>query len=199
MLAVVLCIIGMAVGVSSLVLTAATRAASPLSAYAHMVIAAVMGTGFAVMAIRRSRGIRVAGAAPSDVGRINARYMGTVWAWGALMLLITYGTGILFWKEWWHFFIAFTLAGGLCLLFAATLEHYANMLRWARYFAMSQLVGMILVVLGLLIDGKMVRFLDPRHTDWAANNVFFFGALSLAAISGHALRTARTPDHRASA
>jgi hypothetical protein len=53
---------------------------------------------------------------------------------------------------------------------------------------MSQLAGMILVVVGLLIDGKMVRFLDPRYTDWAANNVFFFGALALAAISGHALK-----------
>ena len=153
-----------------------------------MVIAAVMGVGFAVMAMRQSHGRRVAGAAPSDVGRINARYMGTIWAWGALMLLTTYGTGILVWKEWWHFFIAFTLAGGLCLLFAATLEHHINMLRWARYFTMSQLAGMILIVVGLLIDGKMVRFLNPRHADWAANNVFFFGALSLAAISAYALK-----------
>jgi hypothetical protein len=39
-----------------------------------------------------------------------------------------------------------------------------------------------------LIDGKMVRYQTPRFTDWAANNVFFFGAMALAAISFNALR-----------
>jgi hypothetical protein len=69
------------------------------------------------------------------------------------------------------------------------LKKDATMLRRARYLALIQFVGMIVVMLGLLIDGKMVRFLNPRHTDWAANNIFFFGALALAAISGYALKT----------
>jgi hypothetical protein len=73
-------------------------------------------------------------------------------------------------------------------LFAATVKKYATMLRWARFLAILQLVGMIVVMLGLLIDGKMVRFLNPRHTDWAANNIFFFGALALAVISGYGLK-----------
>jgi hypothetical protein len=49
----------------------------------------------------------------------------------------------------------------------------------------------VIAVLGLLIDGKMTRFLIPRYTDWAANNVFFFGALAVAAISANALRANR--------
>jgi hypothetical protein len=191
MLLMVLWVLGMAAGVSGLVLTAAARATNLQAAYAHMAIAAIMGILFAVLAVRECRTMQAAGAAPLDVGSINARHMGAVWAWGALLLLITYGTGILAWKEWWHFFIAFALAGSLCLLFAAMVKHSAAMQRWARYLALSQLAGMILVMLGLLIDGKMVRFLEPRHTDWAANNIFFFGAMALAAISGYALKNSR--------
>jgi hypothetical protein len=41
---------------------------------------------------------------------------------------------------------------------------------------------------GLLIDGKMTRFLVRRYTDWAANNIFFFGAFGLAVVAAYALR-----------
>jgi hypothetical protein len=37
----------------------------------------------------------------------------------------------------------------------------------------------------------MSRFLTPRYTDWAANNVFFFGALAVGVISANALRQTR--------
>jgi hypothetical protein len=191
MLLMVLWMLGMAICVSALFFTAAGRSANLQLAYAHMAIAATMSVIFAVMAIRECRAMLDAGAAPPEVSGNNAVYMGLVWAWGALMLFITYGTGILAWKEWWPFFIAFTVAGGLCLFLAVNLKKDTTMLRWARYLALIQFVAMIVVMLGLLIDGKMVRFLNPRHTDWAANNIFFFGALALAAISGYALKTNR--------
>ena len=54
------------------------------------------------------------------------------------------------------------------------------------------LAGMVVTMLGLIIDGKMTRFLDPRHGDWAANNFFFFGAMALAAISLNALLASRS-------
>jgi hypothetical protein len=196
MLPVVLWMLGIAISVPALVLSAAARPVNLQLAYAHMAIAAAMSLVFAAMAIRECRAMLGAGAAPSEVASNNARCMGVVWAWGALALIMTYGTGALAWKEWWHFVIVFTVAAATCFLFAATLKMSARsgqedetMLRWARYLAMIQLVGMIVVMVGLLIDGKMVRFLNPRHTDWAANNVFFFGALALAAISGYALKT----------
>jgi hypothetical protein len=50
---------------------------------------------------------------------------------------------------------------------------------------------MIAVVVGLLIDGKMTRFLVPRYGDWAANNIFFFGALAIGAISAYALKVGK--------
>ena len=50
-----------------------------------------------------------------------------------------------------------------------------------------------LTMLGLLIDGKMWRFLVVRYTDWAANDVFFFGAMAIALISGYALKANKHP------
>ena len=55
----------------------------------------------------------------------------------------------------------------------------------------------LVVMVGLLIDGKMTRFLVPRHGDWAANNIFFFGALALAVISAYALKTSAPKDQEA--
>jgi hypothetical protein len=195
---VVYWLLGVAISVPALAITAAGRPNNVQLAYAHMAIAAVVSLVFAVMAIRECRSMLGTGAAPFEVAGANARSMGIVWAWGALTLVITYGTGLLAWKEWWHFFIAFAVAAALCLLFYATLKRTARSgqqdettLRWSRYLAMVQLIGMIVVMLGLLIDGKMVRFLNPRYTDWAANNVFFFGALALALISGHALKASK--------
>jgi hypothetical protein len=195
---VVYWLLGIAISVPALALTAAGRPNNVQLAYAHMAIAAAVSLVFAAMAIRECRSRLGAGAAPFEVAGNNARSMGMVWAWGALTLVITYGTGLLAWKEWWHFFIAFAVAAGLCLVFYAALKRSVRSglqdettLRWARYLAMIQLVGMVVVMLGLLIDGKMVRFHNPRYTDWAANNIFFFGALALALISGHALKASK--------
>jgi hypothetical protein len=102
---------------------------------------------------------------------------------------------VLVWREWWQFFLGAGAASGVCLFFSAVLDKDARqgredetMLKLGRTLAIVQLVGMLIAVLGLLIDGKMTRFLNPRYTDWAANNVFFFGALAVAAISANALR-----------
>jgi hypothetical protein len=53
---------------------------------------------------------------------------------------------------------------------------------------------MLAVVAGMLIDGKMTRFLTPRYTDWAANNIFFCGAVAVAAICAYALKTIPKPS-----
>ena len=43
----------------------------------------------------------------------------------------------------------------------------------------GQVAGMVIVMVGLLVDGKMTRFAKarPGWEDWAANNIFFFGAM----------------------
>jgi phosphatidylglycerophosphate synthase len=138
-----------------------------------------------------------AGASRSAVGASKAREMGLVWGWGAVCILATYALGVASWKEWWHFLIPFAVLSVACLWFARTLGRDAangvndeGMLKLSRNLAIGQLVGMIVTMVGLVIDGKMTRFIAPRKgwEDWPANNYFFFGALALAILSIHAIR-----------
>jgi hypothetical protein len=191
-------ILGISISVAALVVTAAARPGNVNMAYLHMVIAAGVAILFAVMGVHATRTEVEAGKSRGRVAASSARSMGLIWTWGALALFATYATGILVWKEWMSFFLAFFVAAGLCLFFAATLDKDAaagkddpTLLKIANYLSMAQLIGMIVTMLGLLIDGKMTRFLTPRFTDWAANNIFFFGALALAAVSAYAVKLGR--------
>ncbi|MGE8941700.1 hypothetical protein ACO2I3_07295 [Leptospira interrogans] len=191
----VMTLFAVAASLALLVATAAFRVDSVQWAYLHMMIAAVTAILLAAVAVRRCRVLLDNGASASAVASSNAWYMGLIWTWGVLALLFTYGTGILRWSEWWHFLIGFAVAAGLSLYFASVLGKDAEAgredetrLRNARILAKVQLVGMVITMLGLLIDGKMVRFFTLRFTDWAANNVFFFGAMAIAIISAYALR-----------
>lgn len=178
-----------------LVFAADARAVDVRMAYVHAVIAAATALLVAGIAVRQCRTLLAKAASASEIASSNAWYMGLIWGWGMLALIVIYGTGVLVWKEWWHFVLAFGLAAALSLYFARVLKNDAlagkedeTMLRIARYLAIVQLAGMVITMLGLIIDGKMVRFLTPRFTDWAANNIFFFGALGIAVISAYALQ-----------
>ena len=51
-------------------------------------------------------------------------------------------------------------------------------------------------MIGLLQQGKMSRFFSeagqrPGSEDWAASNIFFFGALAMAAVAWNALTVLR--------
>lgn len=190
-----------AVSVALLVMTAAAKLTNPSMAYAHMLVAAAVCIMFALLAIRDTGRLVEAGGSRPAVSARSARYMGYVWAWGALGLIISYGTGIVEWHEWWHFFLAFVVCGAAALFFANLLQRDADqgktdetILKVARYLAWFQFIGMIIVMLGLVIDGKMTRFLVPRYGDWAANNIFFFGALALCAISAYALKVSKPAE-----
>lgn len=183
------------VSVALLVLSAGAKLGDPRMAYVHMFVAAAVAIFFALIAIRDTRKIVEANGSRPAIAASSARYMGYVWAWGALALLISYGFGIVEWNEWLHFFLAFAIAGAAALFFANLLQRDANqgkvdetILNVSRYLGYIQLFGMLAVMIGLLVDGKMTRFLIPRHGDWAANNIFFFGALAIAAISAYGLK-----------
>jgi len=184
-----------AVSLVLLVITADARAEDVRMAYVHAAIAAATALIVAGFAVRQCRSLLAKTASASEVASSNAWYMGVIWGWGMLALVATYGTGVLVWNEWWHFVLAFAVAAVLSLYFANALKKDAlagkedeTMLKLARYLAIVQLTGMVITMLGLIIDGKMVRFMTLRFTDWAANNVFFFGALGIALISAYALR-----------
>lgn len=177
------------VGVCATILSAAAQ--MPI---VHMAMTGLISLVIALIAIRENRTLVAQGASKNEIASSTARYMGLVWAWGAVALFVTYNF-ILQWKEWWQYFLAFAVLAVLCIFLANSIGRDANsgkedktILTIGRYLTVAQLVGMMVTVAGLLIDGKMVRYQTPRFTDWAANNIFFFGALALAAISFNALR-----------
>lgn len=198
MSAMVIWILGLALATAVLIVTAAMKLY-----YLHMATAAVVSIFIALAAHSENRSAIAANASEGELASLNARFMGIVWSWGALALLATY-LFVLSWREWWQFFIVFALLAAVSLFFATTLNPQDpartgrsgddTMLKLARYLAIAQLVGSLVVMIGLLVDAKMWRFTTAAGQrvgweDWAANNIFFFGALALASISWLALQS----------
>ena len=166
---------------------------------AYLVNTAVAG-GVAValtwQALAGNRQARERGLSVPAIGAANARHMATVWGWGAAAVAAIYSS-VLSWPEWWQFVLAFVAAGLCCLIVAAAFgrigrragdsDASAGFYKVARALTITQFVGMIAAMAGLLIDGKM----DFGYVDWAANNVFFAGAAALAVMSWTALASFR--------
>lgn len=189
-------VLSIAISIALLAITAGARGGDLQMAYFNMAVAILVNAVFAFLAVRSNAGLRAAGASRSAIAADIAKSMSYVWIWGTLGLAVVYGTGILAWKEWWHFLAAFMAASGICLYSTVMLQRRADagvddeaLLKRGHYATIAQLVGMIIVIVGLLVDGKMQRFLVERYTDWAANNIFFFGSCALALISIYSLMT----------
>jgi hypothetical protein len=186
--------LGIGISIATLVVTAAMK-----QFYLHMGVAALISILVALASFSETRALASEPAGRSLGVSAALRHMGLVWTWGALGLLVTYAFDILSWREWWQFFIAFFVLAGLSLFLSATLKKDASsgtsdstMHNIARGFSIFILVAMVITMVGLLVDGKMWRFTVPAglrrgSQDWAANNIFFFGALALAAISWNAI------------
>lgn len=159
----------------------------------HLALAALVCLGFVVLAIWDFQRLLANSANLPALASATARDMGFVWAWAALGMLFTY-VFILSWHEWWQYVLAAGVVAALCFFFSASMSRDAEtdredetMLKLARYLTIGQLVGMLITMIGLIVDDKMPR--DPQQPDWAANNIFFFGAAALALMSANALRS----------
>jgi len=191
--------ISIAISVGLLAVTAGGRGDSLQMAYVNMAVAAMINIVFIALALRSSQKLQAAGASRVMLAADAARSMSYIYIWGTLGLAVIYGTGILDWKEWWQFLIAFMAVGGICLWMGSMMQNRAergvddqDLLTYGNRATVLQLVGMLTVMVGLWFDGKMTRFFVERHTDWAANNIFFFGAAALVVISAHALWVRRS-------
>ncbi len=182
--------VALGVAVCATILAAAT-----LSPALHMAAAGVVSLGIAIIAIRDRQKLVASGAPTSAIGSSTARYLGLVWAWGALALLVTYLLVLdKAWAEWWQFFLGFAFAAIASLAFSNMLDRDraagrvdATLQKVGRVLVQLQLAGVVLGVISLFVDGKFPR--DARHPDWAGCDIFFFGALAIAAISVDALRS----------
>lgn len=180
------------IGLAGMVLTAA--APQPLT---HLALSALICVGIAFVGILEGQKLRAEGASKAELASANARNMGFIYIWGAATIALTYTT-LLSWHEWWHWFLGFAVIGTACIFFSntvardhiegrddETLLSIGNKLTWV------QLVGMLIAMIGMLVDGKLSRYLIPNAMDWAAQNTFFTGALGLAVLSAYALWASR--------
>lgn len=194
MSSMVIWVLGIGISAATLVVTAALK-----QFYIHMAVAAAISIMLALASFHETREAREGRNMAGHGIDISLRHMGMVWCWGAISLLVTYAFDILSWREWWQFFIAFFVLAGLSLFLSATLRKDddtgvvdESMVKIARAFSIFVFIAMIVTMVGLLVDGKMWRFttiagLRRGSQDWAANNIFFFGALALAAVSWNAI------------
>lgn len=170
----------------------------------HACVCAAMVTALAFVALSDNHSAVETKQPERVIAALNARHMALIWVWGALALFTVYGTGMLFWPEWWRFMLAFVVAGGVALLMAFWLgqddlepAREQRLLTYSRYLAWGQLFGMGIVAIGLVLDSKMdgigIAPFGTRNVtewkDWAGNNVFFFGAIGLVVQSWLALRS----------
>ncbi len=184
--------ISLTLGLCAVILTAAINQPAW-----HLVATGLISVVFAIMAIRENHALIAEGASKNVIAASTARYIGLIWTWGAIGLLVIYS--LIFegrWAEWWQFFIGFLFAAVGCIVFANMLTRDAEsgredpaVIKLGRLLVMALLVGMVIAIASLFIDGKFPR--DTSHPDWAACNIFFFGALAVGAMCINALLSSK--------
>ncbi len=196
----VIWMLGLGTSVAALVLTAAMKLQ-----YVHMAVAALVSILVALAAFQEGRGIVGGRQQAGMLASSGFRHLGLIWTWAALALLVTYSF-ILQWREWWQYFIGFIVLAGLCLFMSATLrkdaeadDADATMFSVGRVLAMVLLITGLAVMVGLAVHdgrqftlgGKLLKFATlPKSggsEEWAANSIFFFGALAVSAVSWNTL------------
>ncbi len=133
------------------------------------------------------------GAPRAQLAAQAARHIAFVWIFSALVLFLVYGN-VLKWREWITFGTGMAVVGalsyGLAILFdkdAARGKSDAAMLGFGRTLNIGQVAGMLIAMVGLVVDGKMAVALAASRSDWAANMTFFTGAVAIVVIGVVAL------------
>lgn len=192
-----------AISVCLLTLTAATGDTTPMMASAHSIVAALVSVVMALLAISETRKLIQSGATDMTIAGSLMRFMGLIWAWLALVVSVTYGTGILEWSAWWQYFIAFMVFSGLSLFVSRLLcEAHQRvggdidepLFRTSQYIACTTL---FVTVTAMAVYGiNRINSAPVAEVDiWAADNAFVFGALALAAISSYMLKAGVRQAH----
>jgi hypothetical protein len=92
----------------------------------YMAVTALITFAIAVIGLREIISLDQQGASISAVSAATARYMGLVYAWGAVALFVTYFFILPAWHEWPVFCAAFAVVAAVSLLFAAIMSKDAE-------------------------------------------------------------------------
>ena len=118
MLSLVGWVFGLAFCVCATVLTAAVKGPA-----LHITACALVALALVIVAVWDHQRLINSGAPTNAVASSTARYLGLVWAWGALAILLMY-VALLDkrWPEWWQFFLGFSFAALASILFSNMLD-----------------------------------------------------------------------------
>jgi hypothetical protein len=189
----VLWMMGIAISVCLLVISAAIGAQVPIVANAHLIIAGLVSTVMALFAIGEARKLIQVGASDMMVTGSLMGFMGLIWAWAALAISITYGTGILEWSACWQYFAGSMVLAGLFLFSSRLLCDASHQGRDQTKLRITLLATVTAIAFCGLNQLNMVSAIEIGT--WAADNVFFFGAFALAAISSYLLKASVNEAH----
>jgi positive regulator of sigma E activity len=160
----------------------------------HLGVTAIVSLAIAIVAVQAYRELAAERTSRSALAANTARYTGLVWIWAGIAIFVTYNYILSNWREWWQFSAGTLFVGCLCLTLAVMFQRDADeghddesILKVARLLNVIQIVGMLLAVIGLVADHKFDFGMSAARPDWAANNIFFFGALAIACIGAHSI------------
>ena len=115
----------------------------------------------------------------------NARFMGFAYAWGSLSMATMYYLTDLYWYHAYQYSIYLGVPAIVSIVFAKTLRtskgtgHTVANLKLSMYVTMVQASAMIGIIGYLIMSDK----LNVIRKDWAADHVFFWGSISILALS----------------
>lgn len=124
--------------------------------------------------------------------RHNTRLLAVAYAWGGFAMQVLYTTPLttLKWRHGWQYAAIMALMAAGALLYARMLEHERpNLQRKLLAAAVPLAIGHAFMAASGLVylaaSGKLLL----RGSDWAANQVFLFGALTVMILAAITLRT----------
>jgi hypothetical protein len=193
------------VSVALLVVTAAMGISMPAFSLVHFLITGMVASVMAILALREARATAAAGGTRALVAAGLTRHMGLLWAWAALVIVVTYGTAILEWSPWWQYFLSFMVFSGLCLFVSKVITEDQlagrpddKMQRVCLGLAATTLFIVVMAV-GAIGFARLAGHQPHETGAWAADHVFVFGGIAMAVVAGFLLKTATVAAPNAAA
>jgi hypothetical protein len=159
--------------------------------WSQFALSSSVALAIGVSAVRHFVICRAAGAHPAIQGVVMTRYMGLLWAWATVSLVLLYvclfDIGVMVGS-----LLTMTFAAALCLLIVATVlerdatdtEIDSRALIFIRLVARLQLVATCIAIGGLIAVGKLsAGVAQGGDITWAAVNILLSTAIALAALS----------------
>ena len=162
--------------------------------HVHMAVTGIVTLAIAIVAVQAHRGLASTNASRSALAASTARFIGLVWLWAGIAIVFTYNFVFAHWHEWPQFSAGLMIIGCMCMTLSVMFQRDADegrddesILKVSRLLNVIQIVGMLIAAIGLVADHKFDFGASTARVDWAANNIFFFGALAIACIGVHAI------------